>query len=309
MVPDLLDESDDSAYADCMQASERVSWTLDDVLPVNRDLDFGLPFLPDALVRLATAPLGLEHRLTLNHIRAHSYVNLFVFVEEYIISAVLKHTQPDRSPSPNALRALLRFAEEELKHQQLFRRFQNVFRRGFGHDCDVIANAVEVADYILSKDELAVMLVTLHLELITQQHYVTAIKIARSELDPSFRSLFEHHWLEESQHARIDALEIVRLSTSRSTEHLELALRDYADILENFDRLLARQTALDLDTLERISGTAIPTRPVLLAQQHASYRQNFLHDGFENAQFLRVMRRLFGDDGLRWLSALAARYR
>lgn len=299
---------DDDAYAECVRISERIAWTVDDVLPVERTLDFGLPFLPESLVHIAIAPLPHAHRLTLNHIRAHSYVNLFVFVEEYIVATAMRHAQAEQFGSPTALRALLRFADEELKHQQLFRRFQNLFRRDFGHDCDVIDNAAEVAGYIMTKPALAVMLVTLHLELITQQHFVDAIKVAPGEIDPSFRSLFEHHWLEESQHARIDSLEIAKLAAMRSESDLTFSFEQYTEILANLDQLLARQAAMDLDTLERITGATLTHRTTLQAQQHASYRQNFLHDGFENAQFIRTVSKLLGDKGVARLRALAASY-
>ncbi|CAN5867740.1 hypothetical protein BH11MYX2_BH11MYX2_34370 [soil metagenome] len=307
-MPADFSAPDGEAYADCVQASERVRWRIDDVLPIDRTLDFALPFLPDSLVHLATASLPLNHRLTLNHIRAHSYVNLFVFFEEYIVLTAMRHAHAEQFGQPMALRALLRFAEEEVKHQQLFRRFKETFRRGFGHDCDVIDNAAEVAGYILTKSALAVMLVTLHLELITQQHYVSAIKVSPGELDASFRSLFEAHWLEESQHARIDALEIARLSVTSSDADIQRAFDEYSDILHNLDQLLLRQATLDLDTLERITGEPIRDRAMLLTRQHDSYRQDFLHDGFENQQLVRTMSRLLGDTGAAQLRALAQKY-
>lgn len=305
----LAPATSDDAYAECVRISERIAWTVDEVLPADRTLDFGLPFLPESLVHLAIAPLPLKYRLTLNHIRAHSYVNLFVFVEEYIVATAMRHAHAEQFGSPTALRALLRFADEELKHQELFRRFQDLFRRGFGHPCDVIDNAAEVAGYIMTKPALAVMLVTLHLELITQQHFVDAIKVAPGEIDPSFRSLFEHHWLEESQHARIDALEIAKLSAMRSESDLTFAFEQYAEIMTNLDQLFARQAAMDLDTLERITGASLDNRSSLLQQQHTSYRQNFLHDGFENAQFVRTVTKLLGGKGLDRLNAIAASYR
>jgi hypothetical protein len=247
----------DDDYAACVETSERVAWTIDQVLPADRELDFSRPFLPEALVHLSAAPLPAAHKLTQNHIRAHSYVNLFIFVEEYIIATALRHAQAEQFGSVSAMRALLRFADEELKHQQLFRRFRDAFTRGFGHPCDVLDNAVEVAGHILTKPALSVMLATLHLELITQQHYVEAIKPASETLDVSFRSMFEHHWIEESQHVRIDSLEIAKLAAHSSPEAIADAVTEYEDILVSLDALLATQANLDLATLARVTGHAM----------------------------------------------------
>jgi hypothetical protein len=306
-----LPSPSDEDYQDCVAASERLAWKVNDILPADRALDFTRPFLPEALVHLAAAPLSPEHKLVLNHVRAHSYVSLFIFLEEYIIATAMRHAQAEQFGSAPAMRALLRFADEELKHQQLFRRFQEAFVRGFGHPCDVLDNAVEVAGYIMTKPALAVMLTTLHLELITQQHYVDAIKAASDAIEPAFRSMFEHHWLEESQHVRIDTLEIAKLAMHMQREDIEHAVSGYEEILANFDDLLARQAALDVGSFERATATTLSAdmRESLVRQQHTSYRQDFLVCGFENPAFGRMMQRLLGEDGPRKLSAIARTYR
>ncbi|MBA3500221.1 MAG: hypothetical protein M4D80_09925 [Myxococcota bacterium] len=301
----------DDDYSECVQTSERVAWSIDDVLPASRELNFAIPFLPEALVHLSTAPIPDAHKLTLNHIRAHSYVNLFAFVEEYIIATALRHAHAEQFGSVPAMRALLRFADEELKHQQLFWRFRDAFARGFGHPCDVLDNAVEVAGYILTKPALSVMLTTLHLELITQQHYIDAIKSPPEATDLSFRSMFEHHWIEESQHARIDALEIAKLAALSSPEATADAVTEYEDILVNLDGLLLKQADMDRATLERATGHEMSAdqRAALVRQQHNSYRQDFIHSGLSNVAFGRLMQRLIGDEGPRRLALIAGKFR
>lgn len=306
---ELAVPSDDD-YAECVEASERVAWSIDDVFPSGQTLDFSRPFLPEALVHLSAAPIPDAHKIKLNHIRAHSYVNLFIFVEEYIIATAMKHAQAEQFGSVPAMRALLRFADEELKHQQMFRRFRDAFTRGFGHSCDVLDNAVEVAGYILTKPALSVMLTTLHLELITQQHYVDAIKTAPEAIDVSFRSLFEHHWIEESQHARIDALEIAKLATCSSPKAIAQAVNEYEDILVSLDGLLAKQADMDTATLERVTAHPLPAgeRFALVQQQHDSYRQDFVHSGLRNASMRRMMQRLLGEEAGRRLTDIARRF-
>lgn len=283
-------------YERCVLLSERASWTVDEVLGPNQELDFSRPFLPEALVNLTNAPLSGADRLRMNHIRANSYLNLFVFVEEYIVSVAMNHAQAEQFGSPAALRALLRFADEEIKHQQLFRRFRTAFERGFGSSCHVVDNAVEVAGYILGKSPLGIMLVTLHLELVTQQHYVGSIRDGASEenIEPLFRSLLKHHWIEEAQHARIDALEIAKLVAAAPPALLDTGLDDYVDILVAFDAVLTRQVELDLETLDKLLATPLSTaqRAELQAQQVASYRKMFIIDGTNHPVLLSTVRQL-----------------
>jgi len=54
---------------------------------------------------------------------------------------------------------------------------------------------------VLSHDPLGVALVILHIEWMSQRHYVESVR-SDERLDPLFKSLLKHHWLEEAQHAR-----------------------------------------------------------------------------------------------------------
>src|SRR5207244_3840972 len=115
--------------------------------------------------------LSAAQQRTLNQITGNAYINLFAFVEEYIIAMALQHAHAEVFGDHTAIRALSRFADEEAKHQALFLRFVAAFNRDFPHKCEVLGAAAQVAAVIMSKSPMAVVLVTLHLELITQQHY------------------------------------------------------------------------------------------------------------------------------------------
>lgn len=97
---------------------------------------------------------------------------------------------------------------------------------------------------------MAVLLVTLHLEIITQAHYVDAMK-DNGDVEPLFVSLFKHHWLEEAQHAKLDVLELEKLREGASPEQIALAEQEYIEILHAFAGLLGRQAALDAGSGER----------------------------------------------------------
>jgi hypothetical protein len=276
-------------YDSCVRASERISWKLDDVFPADMKLDFTLRFLPDGIAGASDLEfLSAEQQLKLNQITGNSYLYLFYFVEEYIIASVVQHANAEMFGDPAALRALLRFADEEVKHQQLFIRFRTAFERDFGVPCDVIANPQAVAEVILSKVPMAVMLTTLHLELVTQQHYVEGYREGEGKgLDPFFASLLKHHWLEEAQHAKIDALELKKLAESAPEAQIDKAVDDYIGILDAFAGLLAQQGQLDAASLERATGCTFDDAQTkaIAAHQARAYRRALIVMGLENAQF------------------------
>ena len=126
---------------------------------------------------------------------------MFGLVEEFILPFVLDHARPRLAGDDYRTRALLQFASEEAKHIQLFKRFRAEFDAGFGHPCEVIGPPEAIATAVLAHSPLAVALLTLHIEWMVQRHYLECIKDDQ-ELDPQFKSLLKHHWMEEAQHAK-----------------------------------------------------------------------------------------------------------
>jgi hypothetical protein len=290
--PTMLNLSYD--YAACIRISEKVSWRLDDVIPPGTALDFSRPFLPHALSgEHQLTELSDAERLDLNHITGNAYLNLFGFVEEYIIAMVIQHVQAEMHGDHQALRALMRFAEEELKHQELFSRYIAAFKTQFGGPCGVLDNAAEVTGVILSKSPIAVMIMTLHIELMTQQHYTESVH-ENQTLDPLFVSLLRHHWLEESQHARIDALELDKLASDASPEQIDVAFADYFDLIDAVDGLLGMQAAMDVDSLAHAAGHDFSPEQSqrIIAAQHTAYRNTFIITGLRNRTFAGTMTKL-----------------
>ena len=281
-------------YASCIRNSEKVAWKVDDVMPPDARLDFSRPFLPGALTGSNNVQfLSASERLKLNHINGNAYINLFAFVEEYIVATAVNHAQAEMFGDHNAIRALVRFADEEIKHQQLFWRYLDAFKRDFDRPCDVLGSPAAVAQVILSKSAIAVMIVTLHLEIMTQAHYTESVR-PDTNLDPLFASLLKHHWLEESQHARIDALELDKLISMANAEQVKKSYADYLDLIDAFDGLLAKQAELDAESLGRVlerTFTAEETGKIVAAQ-HAGYRQTFLVSGMVNPLFTRVLAKM-----------------
>jgi hypothetical protein len=283
-----------SPYDAVIDASEKACWQIEDVLPKDVKIDFTRPHLPDALADIASiAMLSVDDKLALNHLRGVSYMNLFAFVEEYIIGQIVNHAQAELFGDHAALRALLRFSEEEVKHQMLFKRYCAAFQRDLGRPVELLGAASEVANVILSNSPIAVMLVTLHLEIMTQRHFTDTVK-DDAELDPLFTSILKHHWMEESQHARIDILELDKMLAFADAPMKEKALAEYFGILGAFDGLLAKQVEMDVRNLEQHRGASFADADSseLRARQHRSYRKDFLLMGMMNKKFIAQLEKL-----------------
>src|SRR5262249_50625095 len=215
---------------------------------------FSRPFLPESLARVE--PLGFltpRERVVLNQIRGHGYLYLFGVVEEFILPFLMDHTRPQLSGDDYRVRALLQFAGEEAKHIQLFKEFRKEFQQGFGSECEVIGPASAIGEAVLAKDPLSVALVIDMIEWMTQRHYVDSVRDA-SELDPQFKSLLKHHWMEEAQHAKLDHMVVEALAESRTREQIQQALSGFLEIGMLLDGGLQQQTQFDLAAFERATG-------------------------------------------------------
>jgi len=288
-------------YATCVRNSEKMAWRVDEVMPPETRLDFTRPFLPEAHSGEHKLDfLSADARLKLNQITGHAYLNLFAFVEEYIIATAVQHAQAEMHGDHHAIRALVRFADEEIKHQQLFWRYLDAFKAGFGHECAVLGDASAVAGVILSKSPIAVMLVTLHLEIMTQAHYTESVR-DDDTIDHLFARLLKHHWIEEAQHARIDALELDKLVSDATPEMIEKAFADYLDLIGAFDGLLDAQAKMDLPSLKKATGAPFDSEQeeAIVRAQHSAYRNTFLVLGMKNRMFMDIVQKISPDGARR----------
>jgi hypothetical protein len=274
-------------FADTLASAGRAAWALDDVLPPGQLLDFQRHFMPETLARIAPlAGLSKEERLILNHIRAHEYLGIFGLVEEFILPFVLDHARTRLHDDDYRVRALLQFAGEEAKHIQLFRRYHAAFRVGFPVDCGMIGPPEAIAAEVLRHDPLSVALIILQIEWMSQRHYLDSIREDES-LDPLFKSLLRHHWMEEAQHAKLDTLIVEALAENRDAAGLKAAIDGYLAICAFLDDGLIAQTDLNLTAFEAAIGRNLgeEQRAVFRTQQHQALRWTYVGSGMTHPQF------------------------
>jgi hypothetical protein len=279
-------------YRTTYQQALQVNWQADDIIGGEKTLDFRKPFLPDVWVDTdALGSLSENEKLAVNHIRSHSYLYLLGFIEEYIVPFVVRHvdTRIHRA-APEELRALLHFAEEEVKHIELFRRFCEELRAGFSSTCEVIGSPEAFAAQLLSKSPLGGALAILHIEWMTLLHYVSSVRDSM-DIDPQFSSLLRHHWLEEAQHAKLDTLMIEVIAQQLSEREVEEGIDDYLAIGGMIDAGLAQQVEMDLASFARATGRMLSGGEAerYRSVQLRSYRKTFLTSGMRYSRFRGIL--------------------
>ena len=280
-------------YKETLEAARRVNWAIEDVIGGEKVLDFGRPFLPEALARVEGLTfLDEDEKRILNQIRGNEYLNIFGLVEEFILPFVMDHARPHLAQDDFETRALLQFAGEEAKHIQLFKMFRTEFERGFGTPCGIIGPPQEIAKAVLGHHPLAVALAILHIEWMTQRHFLDTVA-GDQQLDPQFKSLLRHHWMEEAQHAKLDALMLDALAASHPNE-VATAFDQYLEIGMLLDGGLTAQVGLNLDAFTTATGRALTAGETesYLTIQKSAIRWTYLGSGMTHPKFRESVGRL-----------------
>ena len=282
-------------FKDVLGRAERITWRVEDLIGNGKTLDFAKPFMPESLMRIEALDfLSPSEKRTLNQIRGHTYLTMFGVIEEFIVPFVLDHAKPYINGEDYRARAFLEFIGEEAKHIHLFRRFQEEFKKGFHVDCQVIGPADAIGKHILSHQPLSVALAILMIEWTTQRHFQESIH-DDATLDPQFKSMLKHHWMEEMQHAQLDTLMVETLAEGLNEKQIEEAFDGFLAIGTFIDGGLKQQTAFDLDALEAATGRKLSAaeRETALVQQHQSNRWTYLGTGMTHKNFIETLGKLW----------------
>jgi hypothetical protein len=255
-------------YASIVAASEKVAWTVDEIFR-DRRFDASKPMVPASWVRTqALAFLTDQDQLTLNHCRAFSYAHLNGNYEEFIPLHLTGIVQQDWHDDRAHLRALLRFGDEEMKHQQLFRRTETVLEHSCGHPFgryvdDHKARVTAVTKAVLAYPPLPRFLLLLAFEFGTRRHYIESIQ-ERTEAsgDPLYVDVLQAHWLEEAQHVKSDMLEVAQLARGLSPEELSVAFDQVVGIGGLVDATFVGQVDKEIETLQQVTSRTLSAAEV-----------------------------------------------
>jgi hypothetical protein len=264
---------------------------VEDIIGGDKKLDFSKPFMPESLAQVKQLSfLTPEEQRTLNQIRGHEYLSMFGLVEEFILPYVVDHARQQLSGDDYRVRALLQFAGEEAKHIHLFKRFRQEFEEGFGSKCDFIGPAEDIKRFVLSHSPLGAGIAILHIEWITLRHYIEGVR-DNQNLDPQFKSLLKNHWLEESQHTKLDTLIVESVASTASEDEIDQAFQEYAAIGEFLDQGIQQQTEFDVESFLKANGRQLSKsqRDEMTAAVLKGMRWTYLGTGMTHPNFLATV--------------------
>lgn len=278
-------------YAKCIEISKRVRWDIDKDVIRGRTFDLDKKFLPDGISKVDLFDfLSVEEKKLLSRIEGRTYANMFGFVERFIVSKILDITRDHWLVDQVALEALVRFCDEELKHQELFRRIEGMMAQGMPGGYRFLFDPNEVAAAVLSKSTWAVMALILEIELFTQEHYKQSID-QDDELSDLYKDLFYFHFREETTHAMLDEIEWPREDDKLTAEQRDRSVDDLIDLVGAVDGILQQQSASDvqyfLNLCERTlsKGDAERMREGVLK----AYRWQYIFSGVEHKRYKALL--------------------
>jgi hypothetical protein len=285
-------------YARCVEASKRVRWDIDRDVIRGRVPDFSKKFLPDGLSGVGDlAFLSREEQRLVSQVQGRTYANMFGLVERFISVKILELGHDHGLGDQVALEALVRFSDEEIKHQELFRRLEAMTAAGMPAGYTFVAAPNDLAQAVLARSTWAVLGLTCHIELFTLAHYLQSIE-RDPDLSELWKEVFLYHWLEESQHAILDELEWRREDAQLTKAQRDAGVTDLIDLVRAVDAILQVQAAADSEYFNAACGCDLSP-----AQAEAvrtgflrAYRWQYIGSGVTNERFLKVLGSLVDEE-------------
>ena len=258
-------------YARCIEASKRARWEIDRDVIRGRRLDPAAKFLPDGLALIGGFDfLGQDEQRFVSRIQGRTYANMFGMVERFVGAKMLEISREHSLGDQTALEALVRFTDEELKHQELFRKLEEMMGACMPAGYRFAPQPNVVAGLVLGRSTWAVLALTCLIELFTLAHYRQSIEPS-SAIDPLWKDVFLFHWKEESQHAILDELEWRREDARLANAARDKAVGDLIVLLGAIDGILQAQSREDAAYFAKACGRKLE------AGAQARVEAGFLH--------------------------------
>jgi hypothetical protein len=225
-------------------------------------------------------------------VQGRTYANMFALVERFIgakMSAIGgEHALGDQV----AFEALVRLTDEELKHQEMFRRLEAMTAAGMPAGYQFLPRPNDVAHAVLGASTWAVLALTCDIELFSQAHYRSSIDPDLDlDLDPLWKDVFLFHWREESQHAIIDEMEWLRENGKIDAAARDKAVDDLIGLVGAVDGICQMQAKADAGYFVAAAGRVFAPRQVqaIEATMLAAYRWQYFASGVQEPRFFDVL--------------------
>jgi hypothetical protein len=299
---------DSSRYAKCIEVSKRVRFDIDEDVIRGRQFDFSREFLPDGLSKVGElAFLNPGQKKFLSQIQGRTYANTFGLVERFIAPKIAEVSRDHWLGDQVAFEALVRFTEEELKHQELFRRLDRMAAEVLPPGYDYKPQPNDVARAVLAASNWAVLGLICHIEIFVLGHYYSSIEPEQT-ICPLWRDVFLHHAREESQHAIMDEMEWLREDAKLTPEARDKAVDDLIGLVGAVDGILQAQALSDTDYFLLNAGGVFTSEQAQQIHETVlkAYRFQYIVSGVQEPRFLELLGSMItAEQGARINAALA----
>ena len=278
-------------YAKAIENSRRVHWEIDRDLVRGRSFDFGNKFLPDGLSLVNELPfLDAADKRLLSQVQGRTYANIFGLVERFISAKMSDVSRDHWLGDQTAFEALVRFTDDELKHQELFRRIEHALAAEMPAGYRCVPQPNDVAAVVLGKSTWAVLGLTSHIELFVSAHYRSSIEPAPG-LDALWKDVFLYHWKDEAQHVMVDELEWIREDAKLDDAARDAAVDDLLALVGAVDGILQAQAPADADYFVTISGKVFSAEQQRAIHEKVlkAYRWQYIVSGMLEPRFQKTL--------------------
>lgn len=282
---------DSGRYGRCIEASKRVRWEIERDVIRGRRFDYGKTFMPAGLSLIGELEfLSPSDQRLLSQVQGRTYAYIFGLVERFISAKVLDISREHWFGDQVALEALVRMGDEEIKHQELFRRLETQMSADMPAGYRQTADPNAVARAVMGKSTWAVMALTLHIELFVQAHYRSSIE-PQPELSGLWKDVFLFHWKEEAQHAVLDEMELRREDARLTPDERAAAVGDFIELVGAVDGVLQAQAAADAQYFIDNAGAHFDgeQRERIAQGVLKAYRWQYIVSGATDPRFQKIL--------------------
>ena len=286
-----LQAADNQRYARAIEVSKRVRFEIERDVIRGRKLDFGKKFLPDGLSKTGRLSfLGAAETRLVSQIQGRTYANMFGLVERFIGPKILEVSRDHWLGDQTAFEALVRFTDEELKHQELFRRIDALCAEGMPAGYSFLPQPNDVAGVVLGKPTWSVLALICHIELFVLAHYRQAIE-KDDQLSELWKDVFTFHAREEAQHAIMDEIEWRRADAGLSSAQRDQAVDELISLVAAVDGILQLQAKADTDYFLRAAGRNFDRAQVdaIGTTFLSAYRWQYIASGVQDERFRKIL--------------------
>ncbi len=278
-------------YAKVIEVSKRVRWEIERDVIRGRGFDYSRHFMPHGLSLVDELGFmsAADQRL-LSQVQGRTYAYMFGLVERFIAAKAMQLGHAHAFGDQVAMQAIVRMTDEELKHQELFRRIESMMAADMPAGYVQTADPDAIAHAVLSKSDWAVLALTLDIELFSQAHYRASIE-PDAQISELWKDLFMFHWREESQHAILDELELRREDARLDAAQRDAGVDDLIALVGAVDATVQAQARADAGYFGAIAGTAYSDaqREQIHASVLKAYRWQYIVSGALEPRFQKVL--------------------